>query len=343
MSKASEGAETLDPVSILENAPGMQLRDARETAELSQQIVADALNLPIQVIHRLEGDLYAELDSPVFSIGYLRAYAKYLDLDANSLVAQVQAMQETKGDSALVAHSVPVFERLKDVGRSPIFLPGLVLCLCIVVVSLVWWFAGGSEAETLDPQEKNQTMQPGPDADTDSNKDLLAGQESKMASRSVAEAIETNAPPTAVSFEKTAAGSQEESVVIAQLSAAQNVPTASNLITSAGIAGQSTQRSAAKRSTSVVYENGARRLTSLGDDVIEFGFTNESWVSVKTLDRVELYSDLSKAGTSLKLKGQGPFRILVGFAPGVVLTVNRERIELGTYTRDNVARVVVGR
>ena len=65
-------------------------------------------------------------------------------------------------------------------------------------------------------------------------------------------------------------------------------------------------------------------------------------MEVKTMEGVNLYSDLNRAGRSLELVGDGPFRVLIGYAPGVTLHFNDEPVPLTSHTRNNVASLVVG-
>ena len=44
----------------------------------------------------------------------------------------------------------------------------------------------------------------------------------------------------------------------------------------------------------------------------------------------------------LRLVGQGPFRILLGYAPGVQMQYNGETVSLLAHTRNNVASLVLG-
>ncbi len=67
------------------------------------------------------------------------------------------------------------------------------------------------------------------------------------------------------------------------------------------------------------------------------------WVEVKNQDGGNLYSDLNRAGRTLRLVGAAPFRLLLGYAPGVTLELNGEAVELSRFTRNNVASLVVGR
>ena len=87
---------------------------------------------------------------------------------------------------------------------------------------------------------------------------------------------------------------------------------------------------------------GPHRITEFGDDVLLFTFTEECWVEVRSTDGDNLYSNLSRAGGSLQLLGQGPFRILLGYAPGVELYFNGEPVPLAPHTRNNVANLVLG-
>jgi cytoskeleton protein RodZ len=89
-------------------------------------------------------------------------------------------------------------------------------------------------------------------------------------------------------------------------------------------------------------EAGTRRITPFGEDLIRFTFNDECWVEVKTLGGENLYSDLNRAGRTLMLQGRGPFRILLGYAPGVELEFNGEPVPLARYTRNNVASLVLG-
>jgi len=85
-----------------------------------------------------------------------------------------------------------------------------------------------------------------------------------------------------------------------------------------------------------------RRITEFGDDRVVLHFTDDCWVEVKTLDGESLYSNLNRAGATLELTGRAPFRVLLGYAPGVSLEFNGEPVALSRYSRNNVANLVLG-
>ena len=65
-------------------------------------------------------------------------------------------------------------------------------------------------------------------------------------------------------------------------------------------------------------------------------------MEVINLDDESLYTNLNRAGRTLVLQGAGPFRILLGYAPGVELSFNGEAVAVERYTRNNVANLVLG-
>ena len=71
-------------------------------------------------------------------------------------------------------------------------------------------------------------------------------------------------------------------------------------------------------------------------------FSEDCWVEVRDRDNRYLYSDLRREGEELQLVGEAPFRVRLGYAPGVRLLFNGESIPLAPHTRNNVASLVLG-
>lgn len=70
---------------------GQRLRQLREQKHLTIQNVADKLYLDNGVIQALENDRYEALPPPIFVRGYLRGYAKILEVPATSLLEKYDA------------------------------------------------------------------------------------------------------------------------------------------------------------------------------------------------------------------------------------------------------------
>ena len=70
--------------------PGQRLREARERLNLTRQDVARKLRLDTSLIQALEDNNREALPAQTYLIGYLRSYARLLNLPADSIIAAVR-------------------------------------------------------------------------------------------------------------------------------------------------------------------------------------------------------------------------------------------------------------
>jgi cytoskeleton protein RodZ len=83
---APEFPPALSPEDVHLLTTGQRLRQLREQKHLTIQNVADKLYLDHSVIQALENDSYEALPPPIFVRGYLRGYAKILEVPATALI-----------------------------------------------------------------------------------------------------------------------------------------------------------------------------------------------------------------------------------------------------------------
>ena len=84
------------------------------------------------------------------------------------------------------------------------------------------------------------------------------------------------------------------------------------------------------------------RLTEQGDEEIQLAFTADCWFELRSEAGVLLYADLGRAGQARRYVGEGPFRIKLGYSPGVTLSFNASEVNLLPFTRQDVANLVIG-
>ena len=116
--------------------PGLQLARIREQKGYSQEYVAVKLHLRVKVIELLEADDYEQMPEPVFIKGYLRAYAKLLDVAPEPLLATFNNLYATerKLEKALW-QSRRESNKSERVVR---WFTGLIVVAAIVAVGM-WW------------------------------------------------------------------------------------------------------------------------------------------------------------------------------------------------------------
>ncbi|NKB97449.1 MAG: DUF4115 domain-containing protein [Pseudomonadales bacterium] len=298
--------------------PGSTLASAREVGNLTQRDVADALNLSMAVVQAIETGDKDKLPANVFTKGYIRAYAKLLDLDPEPLVAGLAGDDLVNRQSQ--TRSKP---RVAPIQLPPAAFGAAAVCL---IVLLVWavWPSGDTSKEQADGVVDG--------APTDFDEDA--------ASQNVAFGSTEQNPATPSAGAETA----EETRV--------DGDETSNGVTEVGADSLDVGNTAAGNVATVVMTsdddgsesdiNGFRTLTAAGDQRLELDFLEECWVEIKDAEGGTLFADLGRPGRTFKFQGEGPFHVLLGYAPGALVSFNEEPVALSPHTRNNVASVVLG-
>ena len=130
--------------------PGKRLRMAREALGLNQADIAIHLKLDVEKIEDLENDLVDKIVAPVFLSGYLRAYARLVNLSGDELIADFAQLAEMTSPSLKptaksepghlrkVPDKLPAHMTLASKGWSGIVI-GALLILAILVAAALWW------------------------------------------------------------------------------------------------------------------------------------------------------------------------------------------------------------
>ncbi len=332
-------------------APGAVLARTREEMGVTQREVSDALNLPVSTVAAIEEGDKSRLPALVFTRGYVRAYAKLLELDAEPLVAALGDVDD--GQVAAPQDSGDEGEQEKRVSTDDFLPPGLDAqhwlqprnlavgggALLIVVV-LVAVLMGGDDSVEPESGAARIAAQSTSAAQTDAEPSPLEPAATELSAADPAAVADVEAvdidprqteltpradtPPPADRVAQTAA----TAVTQPESSVADTAPS--------GPIAVAVPDSLPDR------QDNARRLTATGNDRLALLFTEDCWVEIKDTADNSLFGDLGRAGQELEFVGAGPFRVLLGYAPGVLLKYNGEPIALTPHTRNNVASLVLG-
>lgn len=143
---STDNAVTESPVAL---TPGQRLRAAREQKGLSLPDASRSLYLAQRMVQAIENDAYKELPEPAFVKGYIRRYAKLLDLSGDELV---QAFEHSYGnDSGTLALEAKPANPLQELGSfsSPLPIKKWVMlaagvALLLLLIGIVVSFANRS-------------------------------------------------------------------------------------------------------------------------------------------------------------------------------------------------------
>lgn len=126
---------------------GRQLAEARAARNLTVAEVAQQLKLSAVQVEALEADAYSRLPGPVFVRGFVRNYARLLELDADALVGQVELPHLPSPASAAIplSRNIPFPEQ----GRTNWLPYASALSLVIAAVVLFEFFFSAPSAEVV--------------------------------------------------------------------------------------------------------------------------------------------------------------------------------------------------
>jgi cytoskeleton protein RodZ len=137
------GAEATNVVELpIGRGPGERLRAARIAAGLTLQGVADDLHLGVDVLEALERDDYSQTPGRVFVRGYLRKYARLVDLPADAVLATFDAYAPTEEASAPGLRTVVSARQIRSQARSShsaVRAVTWIVVLALAALLLTWW------------------------------------------------------------------------------------------------------------------------------------------------------------------------------------------------------------
>ena len=116
-------------VAELPTDPGARLRRQREQAGLSEQQVAEQLNLDVTVVSALERDDFAALGAPVFVRGHMKRYATLLGLAADDVLGAYERSREHLEQPSLIPKSREEMMPERGPSRWPWLVGGVALFL----------------------------------------------------------------------------------------------------------------------------------------------------------------------------------------------------------------------
>lgn len=301
---------------------GNVLQAARTAKQLTQQDISNNLRYSVKQIDALEKGDYHLLPDAMIVRGFIRNYAKLLELDAEPLLACYfqNAASETGIEISVRSYMRPVHLTKESQPWSKYILASVFLLLFVLA-----WFL------YLDYMPEK----PG------------------AAVENTAKAVQEVTPPAAEPLPEIALSAaqrlSEEEVAPVDLVADNNaaINTASQIATPA----------ADVKPLDNVTQLDFKALTPLAsqqiqaainaspvkpaDKILKMSFTAQTWVSVADKAGKVVYEKILYSGDHVTLNDSLPLNLVIGNASGAKLNFGGKDIDLSPHTKDNVARIML--
>ena len=282
---------------------GRRLREVREAHGLAVEDISNRLRLSTRQVKALEEDDFTVLPEPMITRGFIRNYARLLELDPEPLLEAYRALVPSEPPRAISIPSANI--PISDNGRRP-WMAYFIGFLLVAVILGVWLYTdrATSPSQKADPAplaETTESLVPNEPADS------MPVPALPLAERLSEETATAEVPPTTIGTDAASVGNP----------------------TGASQAGPADN--AATRNTAVPTATAK----------LEFNFTDKSWVSVTDGNNQEILNKTQAAGSQEVVEGKPPLKVVIGNAGGSTLTYNGKAIDLGPHTRLNVARITL--
>lgn len=337
------------PSTSVQRSPGSMLMAQRETLELSVKQVADQLNLTMHFIRSLESDSYEKLPGDVFVRGYIRTYARLLQLDPDQILMvydEFNSQKSARKEQAIKRRN----RRRRDKNRPWILVSGVAF---ISVAVALWFFSNDDASETAvnqtaaadtslvmrAPVAELPALAPTPQSAQQTSPQQTPQQVAQQQlSASAALTDEQNsvdaAPGNMAAAPDSVAGGELAGQVAAPLTAATETTTTE------------TQMSAHATHETVLSDEAGNTVTEswTGTDELRIGFRADATnVQVEHNGGSESHQRIHRAGEVLVIHGTAPFSVLLDDARDVSLSFNGRLIDISSNVRvDNSARLSIG-
>jgi cytoskeleton protein RodZ len=292
--------------------PGARLKAARETAGLSLDQAAQQLKLAPRQVRALEDEDFAHLPGRTFARGFVRNYARLLNLDPDDLLALMPDPSRAPALNAPALQSTGT--TIAELPSSESGKPGLarwliplVLVACVVAAAGYEWYRGG----LANPGETARA--PAAKAEADSIGVAPAATSSTPLANPLADASKAE-PPPAPAAQPMRASAMEAAV-------------------------QTPEGAVAAATTPAPADAQTARAAASGSAPLQLVYGGPSWTEVRDRDGQVLIARLMPAGSEQAIRGAAPFDIVIGNASSVWVTYQGKPVDLTPYTRQNVARL----
>lgn len=317
--------------------PGETLRRARESRGWSLESVARELNLTVYALQQLEAGAFERLPGHTFARGYIRTYARLLELDPASLASAYDRYTGTDASGSTVQSLGRIHEPLR-LSRNVLRLAtaGLVILL-LILLGFFWWQDRPERFASLDALSLQHI-----EVDSAEGVTQIHPVEEPAASLPAATRSE-EAPVTPAEASETLpveAPGVPAPALVPPAEAASPLPPSPE----AESAALSTARSEPAPAPAAAPAPVTAAPLASGEGRIELAFSADCWTQVTDGRGRVLISTVKRAGETLQITGQAPLELRLGNARGALdVRFNGEAVEhLKNMTASGTARLRLG-
>lgn len=307
-------------------------RKLREAKGISLETIVQQTNISLKKLEALENQDFAALGTETFVLGYIRRYAKILDVDAQMFIDTYKSSKkdEVKTDvSPSYTRTHPALSTDRGVKKKKIPLFAITLGIVLVWVLIMSLMPDDAPA----PEKQNSSLSSRVSESGDSRvEEQSAGESTAGFSSQNDENIGSGefsaSDESATESEKTL----NPPVASQQVNELSNTPTPET---------QQLEAQQVDMATNDEQNSVPVTTSNEGEDVIVMRFTDDCWVQIKDANGEVIFAQLQTKEDNLQIFGQAPFSVMLGNARAVEVIFNGEQVASAPPGTQNTMRLTL--
>lgn len=329
----NETNELSDDIEVV--GPGSLLREAREHANLSQQDVANKLNFRLTLVQDIENEIFDNTLPATFNRGYLRNYAKLVQISQSDVLASYELLSDAKRQCAELQSFSKGTE--KQAEHNLVMWVTYLILAVLIGATVVWWMQTSSllSEPTIEAASTNTSQVSTPSATT------APEIESKPVTTAPEVEKETAISETTNNSEQTL--SQLSSPIGAQTAAqGESNDTDLDVQTSdvAAVASNllSTQPRIDDALSTPTNSDDSPTIKAVPPAQVVFTFAGDCWVNIYDATGERVAWGVKKSGYIMRISGQPPFKVTLGKPELVTIDYNDSLVDTSSFLAGNIAK-----
>jgi cytoskeleton protein RodZ len=291
--------------------PGQILSDARKKMRLTQEDVATKLNFRTTLVDEIENEVFDTNLPETFNRGYLRNYAKLVNVSQEDVMASYEQLNVAKTQASDLQSFSKGTEKLAESNRI-MWISYLILAI-LIGSTVVWWQNNTEQIlkEKIDIKSEKIADKHNQQSDALDETQTNLALTSKTENNKIESIIEE---------------SPASSAVLTQESANTSTP-------SAEIENVQRNEDATATIENISVNEPEATLTN-----ITFMFSGDCWVNISDGTGERIAWGVKKLGYVMKISGQAPFNVTLGKPELVAINFSGEIIDMSQFNVGNIAK-----
>lgn len=329
--------------------PGERLRAARLSMGYDLAKIASELHLTILVVEALEADDYQNVGARVFVRGYLRNYARIVGMPVESILRQFDEKWPDDGALHAMVRKSPTLPADGGPSRGWAGAMTWLMVIGLVALFLMWWRGYLDEivpqqiraSNVVDSlkfsvgtvSEDTGALPPLDDAPISDEGGLALPAPSQPLDSGLGQPLPDGDARSSLTLPPVSPG-------IGEIQPNPTASPGSTEDTASALALPASPGTVPTQTPGTVSGEPDREGAPVvdGSKQVVITFNAPSWVDVRDSERkFKLFGEVSK-GARKVLGGQPPYKMVIGNAQAVSISVNGEPFDLAPYAKGNVAR-----